>query len=70
MGFVEVHDRALVAVADQAQGALVGKRAERLAGRDLIKVRRAAALGVAADRRALHVDDLRRAVDVVDVHIY
>ena len=69
LGFVEVHDRALVAVADQAQGALVGERAELRAGRDLIKMRRPGAVRVAADRRALHVDDLRRAVDVVDVHI-
>ena len=68
LSFVEVHE-ALdrrgrgTAVADHAQGALVGERAERGAGRDLIKVRRPGAVRVAADRRALHVDDLRRAVE-------
>ena len=74
LSFVEVHEaldrrRRGTAVADHAQGALVGERAELRAGRDLIKMRRPGAVRVAADRRALHVDDLRRAVDVVDVHI-
>ena len=74
MSFVEVHEALdrrgrWTAVADHAQGALVGERAELRAGRDLIKMRRARAVRVAADRRALHVDDLRRAVDVVDVHV-
>ena len=34
-----------------------------------MKLGEARFVGVAADRRALHVDDLRLAVDVVDVHI-